>query len=75
MVESTKLKGVEDVPLLPLAGPFLEGKEFPTGEVAKKVRKKEPKKQLQLVKRHYDIKTNTNFCTPAALVACACVLL
>lgn len=38
VVESTKLKAVEDVPLLPLAGPLFEGMEFPTGEVAKKVR-------------------------------------
>lgn len=37
-MESTKLKAVEDVPLLPLAGPLFEGMEFPTGEVAKKVR-------------------------------------
>lgn len=37
VVESTKLKAVEDVPLLPLAGPLFEGMEFPTGEVAKKV--------------------------------------
>lgn len=38
VVESTKLKAVEDVPLLPLAGQLFEGMEFPTGEVAKKVR-------------------------------------
>lgn len=38
MVESTKLKAVEDVPLLPLAGQLFEGMEFPTGEVAKKAR-------------------------------------
>eukprot|EP00903_Cladosiphon_okamuranus_P007604 g7375.t1 len=37
VVESTKLKAVEDVPLLPLAGQLFEGREFPTGEVAKKV--------------------------------------
>ncbi|CAN0194932.1 unnamed protein product [Ectocarpus sp. 6 AP-2014] len=37
VVESTKLKAVEDVPLLPLAGPLFEGMEFPTGEVTKKV--------------------------------------
>ncbi|CAM9457603.1 unnamed protein product [Ectocarpus fasciculatus] len=37
VVESTKLKAVEDVPLLPLAGPLFEGVEFPTGEVTKKV--------------------------------------
>ena len=37
VVESTKLKAVEDVPLLPLAGQLFEGMEFPTGEVAKKV--------------------------------------
>ncbi|CAM9907824.1 unnamed protein product [Hapterophycus canaliculatus] len=37
VVESTKLKAVKDVPLLPLAGPLFEGMEFPTGEVAKKV--------------------------------------
>lgn len=36
-VESTKLKAVEDVPLLPLAGPFFEGKNFPTGDAAKMV--------------------------------------
>lgn len=38
VVESTKLKAVEDVPLLPLVGPFFEDKVFPTGEVAKRVR-------------------------------------
>ncbi|CAM9789969.1 unnamed protein product, partial [Pylaiella littoralis] len=37
VVESTKLKAVEDVPLLPLAGQLFEGMEFPTGDVAKKV--------------------------------------
>ncbi|CAM9109116.1 unnamed protein product [Sphacelaria rigidula] len=36
-VESTQLKAVEDVPLLPLAGSFFEGKEFPTGQVAKTI--------------------------------------
>lgn len=36
-VESTKLKAVEDVRLLPLAGSFFEGKDFPTGDAAKMV--------------------------------------
>ncbi|CAN0024573.1 unnamed protein product [Ascophyllum nodosum] len=37
VVESTKLKAVEDVPLLPVAGPFFEGREFPTAQVTKQV--------------------------------------
>ena len=37
-VESTKLKAVEDVPLLPLVGSFFEGKDFPTGDAAKMVK-------------------------------------
>lgn len=72
VVESTKLKGVEDVPLLPLAGTLFEGKEFPTGEVAKKVRKKEPKKLLQTGENATSI-TNC-CCTPTALAACSCEL-
>lgn len=37
VVESTKLRGIENVPLLPLAGAFFEGREFPTGRVATQV--------------------------------------
>lgn len=37
-VQSTKLKAVQDVPLLPVAGQFFEGREFPTGDVTKAVR-------------------------------------
>ncbi|CAN0304719.1 unnamed protein product, partial [Discosporangium mesarthrocarpum] len=41
-VETTVLKAVEDVPLLPLAGKFFEGKSFPTADVVKKILGKVP---------------------------------
>lgn len=37
-VQATQLKAVRDVPLLPVAGKFFEGREFPTGDVTKMVR-------------------------------------
>lgn len=61
-VESTKLKAVEDVPLLPLAGSFFEGKDFPTGDAAKMVKLSGPRCRRG-TRRHPRVGLGPSSCT------------